>query len=465
MPPLGKLVRLGMAVIAIAIPGHVGAAERELAPTDAATLQRVLDDSAEGDVVRLAAGRYLGPLTINRRIVLEGKAGAVVVGNGKGSVITITAPGAVVRGLEIEGSGSDLAALDSGVFVSQSADHAVVEDNTIKGNLNGIYLHGAAGSIAQRNRIVGMSSGRMSEAGNGVSLWNAPGAMIIDNEISFGKDGISTNASKRNVFRGNHFHDLRFAIHYMYTNDSEISDNVSIGNLVGYAIMFSNHLKITGNLSDGDRDHGLLLNFANGSTIRQNQVIGRLQPSDRWLLGGTRPDAGDMTKDLPKDGSAVATRPVEGQGMQLGPEKCVFIYNANRNVLEDNVFANCAIGIHFTAGSEGNAIMGNAFVGNRNQVNYVGTRFLDWSKNGRGNYWSDNPSFDLNGDGIADSPYRPNDIIDTVLWTAPQVKVLTTSPAVQIIRWAQSQFPSLLPGGVIDSKPLMAPPAPKDNAR
>ena len=27
-----------------------------------------------------------------------------------------------------------------------------------------------------------------------------------------------------------------------------------------------------------------------------------------------------------------------------------------------------------------------------------------------GNYWSDNPSFDLNGDGIADSPYRPNDL-------------------------------------------------------
>ena len=75
-----------------------------------------------------------------------------------------------------------------------------------------------------------------------------------------------------------------------------------------------------------------------------------------------------------------------------------------------------------------------------------------------GNYWSDNPSFDLNGDGIADSPYRPNDLIDTVLWTAPLAKVLTNSPAVQIIRWAQSQFPAILPGGVVDSRPLMTPP-------
>ncbi|KAH2823815.1 hypothetical protein KXV85_001461, partial [Aspergillus fumigatus] len=37
---------------------------------------------------------------------------------------------------------------------------------------------------------------------------------------------------------------------------------------------------------------------------------------------------------------------------------------------------------------------------------------LDWSTGGRGNYWSDNPAFDLNGDGISDTAYRPNDLID-----------------------------------------------------
>ena len=47
-------------------------------------------------------------------------------------------------------------------------------------------------------------------------------------------------------------------------------------------------------------------------------------------------------------------------------------------------------------------------------MKYVGTRHLDWSAEGRGNYWSDNPAFDLDGDGIADAAYRPNDIIDRV---------------------------------------------------
>jgi len=82
----------------------------------------------------------------------------------------------------------------------------------------------------------------------------------------------------------------------------------------------------------------------------------------------------------------------------------------------------------------------------------------DWSKDGRGNYWSDNPAFDLNGDGIADTAYRPNDLVDRVLWTAPAAKVLINSPAVQVLRWAQAQFPALYPGGVVDTHPLMAPP-------
>jgi nitrous oxidase accessory protein len=152
-------------------------------------------------------------------------------------------------------------------------------------------------------------------------------------------------------------------------------------------------------------------------------------------------------------------RPTQpAQSVRSGPEKCVFIYNANHNKFRDNWFEGCGIGVHFTAGSEGNDITGNAFVGNRNQVKYVGTRDLDWSKGGRGNYWSDNPAFDLNGDGIADTAYRPNDLVDRVLWTAPAAKVLINSPAVQVLRWAQAQFPALYPGGVVDTHPLIAPP-------
>ena len=79
-------------------------------------------------------------------------------------------------------------------------------------------------------------------------------------------------------------------------------------------------------------------------------------------------------------------------------------------------------------------------------MKYVGTRDLDWSKGGRGNYWSDNPAFDLNGDGIADTAYRPNDLVDRVLWTAPSAKVPDQQPRGSGAA-PQAQFPALYPAG------------------
>ncbi|WP_119419703.1 nitrous oxide reductase family maturation protein NosD [Desertibaculum subflavum] len=436
-------------------------AERILVPPGNAGLQQRIDAASNGDVLVLQAGKHQGPLRINRTLALEGDPGALVEGDGHGNVITVSAQGSVVRGLIIRGSGNDLVAMDSGVFVEKTATGAVVEDNRLEANLTGVYLHGAQDAVVRANVIVGRREGRVNEAGNGVSVWNAPGAKVIDNDIRFGRDGIYTITSRNNVFRGNRFRDLRFAVHYMYTNDSEVSDNLSVGNTVGFAIMFSNRLTVRGNVSDGDRDHGFLFNYANASEITGNAVLGRLQPAERWLASGMR-GQGDPGHGLPASATA-PTAPTSG--MRTGPEKCVFIYNANRNRFRANWFENCEIGIHFTAGSERNEITGNAFLSNRNQVKYVGTRHLDWSASGRGNYWSDNPAFDLNGDGIADTAYRPNDLIDRVLWTAPQAKILVNSPAVQVIRWAQAQFPALLPGGVVDSRPLISPPPRPDRAK
>jgi len=440
---LAALVAASFAAPALAAP---------LAVTpDVNDLQAVLDRAADGDEISLQQGTYRGPLRIIHAITLSGAPGAVVAGSGEGSVITIAAPRAVVRGLEIRGSGRSLETMDSGVFVEKSATAAVVEDNKLEDNLFGIYLHGAPEAIARGNRIVGLRQPRISEAGNGVSVWNAPGAKVIDNDFRYGRDGIFAISSRDNLFRGNRFRDLRFAVHNMYSNDGVITNNVSHGNIIGYAMMFSRHFILRDNVSDHDRDRGILFNAADGSDIIGNTVIGGLQPAARWATAENRGTDEGVPPSEPALASVV--------GGRVGPERCVFIYNTNKNRIDDNWFEGCEIGVQFAAGSEGNDITGNAFVNNASQVKYVGTRHLDWSKNGRGNYWSDNPAFDLDGDGIADTAYRPNDLIDRVLWTAPAAKVLINSPAVQVIRWAQAQFPALLPGGVVDSHPLMAPPA------
>jgi len=402
---------LGLALV-LARPG--AAAVLNVTP-GGDTLARAIAAAAPGDTLRLRPGRYRGAVTLDRAISLIGAPGTIIDGGGKGRVLTIAAPGVTVRGLTIVNSGASLAAEDSGIFVTGAGDGALIENNRLEHNLIGVYLKGPNRALVRGNTILGRRDLRMNERGNGIQVWNAPGSVAEGNDIRYGRDGIFVTTSKKNIFRANRIRDLRIAVHYMYTNFSEVSGNVSTGNHVGYAIMYSTRVTVRDNVSNGDRDRGLFLNYANGSRIEGNDV--------------------------------------------RGAEKCVFVYNANKNRFRGNRFQGCAIGIHFTAGSERNEIFENAFVGNRTQVKYVGTRRVEWSLRGRGNYWSDNATFDLDGDGIADRPYRPNGMFDRVVWRTPVAKLLVNSPAVQVLRWAQSQFPALHPGGVTDGAPLMRPPA------
>ena len=249
-------------------------------------LQAVLDRAAEGDVIVLRTGEHRAQVRIARKLMLEGEPGAVVLGPGKGNVITVSAPDAAVRGLVVRGSGRDLERMDSGVFIEKTAARAVVEGNKIEGNLYGVYIHGAPEAVVRGNEITGLRDGRVNEAGNGVSVWDAPGAKVLDNDIRFGRDGIFSIASRKNVFSGNRFRDLRFAVHYMYTNDGEVTDNLSIGNTVGFAVMYSHRLIVRGNVSDGDRDRGFLFNFANGSQISRKH--GNRAGAARRALGGLK---------------------------------------------------------------------------------------------------------------------------------------------------------------------------------
>jgi nitrous oxidase accessory protein len=406
---LRPVLLLALLLSGLSEPLH--AAER-VVPAEFGALATAIASAEPGDVLILAPGLHHGPVTLDRPLTLDGQGQATLDAGGTGSVITITGTDINVRGLTLIGSGSDHDAIDSGVQITRTAARVLVEGNDILGNLYGVDVHGPRDATVRGNRIVGRTDHHMNSRGNGVYVWNAPGTVIEDNDIRLGRDGIFVNASNSGIFRRNLMHDLRFAVHYMYANNSEVSGNISIGNTLGFALMFSDRIIVHDNLSLADRTHGLMLNYANNADIRGNLVRG-------------------------------------------GAEKCTFIYNAHRNLFYDNRFEGCEVGIHFTAGSERNAITGNAFIGNRTQVKYVGTRHVEWSLDGRGNFWSDHPAFDLDGDGIADTSFRPNDLMDHILWSQPAASLLMGAPAVQLIRWAQKHFPASLPGGVLDSAPLM----------
>lgn len=395
----------------LALP--LSAAEHAVGPGQG-RLALAIAGASPGDVLVLEEGAYPGSLLIDRPLTIRGPSGAVVDGEGIGSVITIAASDVTLTGFTVTGSGERNEDLDAGVKILKGADRTRIEALSLLDNMHGIDVHGGRDAQILGNSITGRQNLHMNERGNGIYVWNSPGTLLDGNDIRYGRDGIFSNASADSIYRNNIMRDLRFAVHFMYTKNTEVSGNISVGNHLGFAIMFSDRAKLLDNLSLGDREHGLMLNYANNADVAGNLVRG-------------------------------------------GTKKCLFIYNAHKNLIWDNRFEGCGFGIHFTAGSERNVLTANAFIANREQVKYVGTRNMEWSHEGQGNFWSDHPAFDLNGDGIADSFYRPNDLMDQILWSQPAASLLIGSPAVQLVRWSQRDFPATLPGGVRDSAPLMRP--------
>src|SRR5512139_2019609 len=79
---------------------------------DAPSVQAAIDAAADGDVVELPPGLYVGAVSIDRSITLRGR-GATLDGAGRGTVVRVDEPGAVVEELTVRGSGSDLGVPDS----------------------------------------------------------------------------------------------------------------------------------------------------------------------------------------------------------------------------------------------------------------------------------------------------------------------------------------------------------------
>ncbi|MGR3519201.1 MAG: nitrous oxide reductase family maturation protein NosD, partial [Roseovarius sp.] len=299
------------------------AADREI-PAGGTALAEAIENAGAGETLRLGPGRHRGGMEIDKPLTLDCAPGARIDGGGQGSTLTVTAPDVAITGCTITGSGSDHEEIDSGIRLLEGAVRARVSGNRLTGNLYGVDIHGARDALVSGNVIEGRQDRRMNERGNGVYVWNAPGSDVVGNDIRWGRDGIFVNTSRANRFVGNRFRDLRFAVHYMYANGSEVRDNLSIGNDLGFAVMYSRGVKIIDNVSVNDAEHGMMLNYTNGSEVRGNLVLN-------------------------------------------GGNKCLFIYNAHKNEITGNRFERCDIGVHFTAGSERNRITGNAFVGNRTQ--------------------------------------------------------------------------------------------------
>ncbi len=370
-----------------------------------------------GDVVRLGAGVYRGPVRVEKPLTLAPQPGAegrvILDGGGEGRVVEIMAPGVELRGLRIVRSGDDVEETDACIYVHGEAGQARLLDNDLRECLFGIWVNGAMESRIEGNRIAGIVKAIFSDRGNGINLWRVKNAIVSRNVITQARDGIYLSVSTQSEVRDNLMHGLRFGIHYMYNDKNRIVGNTACNSHVGLAMMFSRGLEIRDNLALNNRDHGILLRSIRESRITANRARGN------------------------------------GKG--------IFLNDSTFNELTGNHVEKNTIGIHVIAGSEGNRVHGNNFLDNPTQVRFSWSKPIVWDHAGRGNYWSDYLGWDLNRDGTGDKAYFASNRLDQLLFRYPQMKLLASSPVVQLMQVLETRFPVIRPAGIRDRHPSMRP--------
>jgi nitrous oxidase accessory protein len=399
-------------LVGIATTGQ-GAVTLVNAESDRENLQAILDSAVPGDVIELGPGRYDGPIRIEKRLTLRGR-GGVIHGGGVGTPLVVVAPGVRIEGLVVQGSGEDVGAPDTCIYLVASATGAVVRGNTLRDCAFGIWVHETDGAQIENNRIWGRKGVRVSDRGNGIHLFNASNLAVIDNEVYDVRDGIYVSATENSLIEGNLAERVRFGVHYMYSYDNVLRDNVMSHNTLGIALMESHNLIVEGNRAFGNRREGLLFRDLRNSEIRRNLL-------ER-----------------------------NGNGM--------FFYSSTGNVIEDNLLLENEIGLKIWAGTRRNRMEGNVIRGNREQVFYVGAEDQVWGESGRGNYWGDYLGWDQDGDGIGDRPHRVDSFTAGLLYRYPSATLLLRSPALEILSHMADRLPMLRTPTIVDRSPLLAEP-------
>lgn len=378
------------------------------------TIAEALRLAPEGARIVVQAGTYreVG-LVVARAVELVGEGRPVVDGGGRGHIFTVTSPGVTIQGFAIRNTGQSSVEDRAGIRLDE-ADGCLVRDNHLDDTFFGIYVARTTGCLIENNRVTGT---RLSEAlsGNAVHLWNSRDITITNNTLRGHRDGIYLEFAKVSTITGNDSSDnIRYGLHYMFSDSSSYRNNTFRRNGAGVAVMYTRHVVMAGNrfeASIGQAAFGLLLKDISDSRIEANRIAANTV--GLYLEGVNR---------------------VEIIG----------------NTIERNGWA-----VKLMANSTDNLLAGNSFVGNSFDVTTNGRQH---SSRFEGNYWDQYRGYDLAGDGIGDVPFRPVRLFAFLIARHEATLVLQRSLLVDLLDAAERVLPVLSPETLVDHRPLMRAP-------
>lgn len=366
-----------------------------------------------GDTLLIKYGWYKeSDLKVMNSIVISGEGFPVIDGERKNEILIIKSNKVTVEGLIIRNGGyssyNDIAAIRL-INVSD----VIIRNNHIYNTFFGIYSQHGTRCVISGNIIRSRAADEQNSA-NGIHCWKSDSMQILNNTISGHRDGIYFEFVTNSLVRGNKsFTNVRYGLHFMFSNDDAYRNNEFWDNGAGVAVMYSHHVIMEKNIfreNWGAAAYGLLLKEISDGSISSN----------RFYMNSTG----------------------------------ILMEGSNRLMVRNNVFEKNGWALRIQASCDGNKIEKNNFNGNSFDVATNGSLVLNRFDD---NYWDKYEGYDLDRNAVGDVPYRPVSMYSMITERNPTALMLFRSFMVTLLDRSEKVIPGLTPENLKDDHPRMRP--------
>ncbi len=378
------------------------------------SIQAAVDQARPHDTVFVMKGIYVeSSIRILKPLHLIGQKNTTLDGGGKKqSIFAVQTDSFSIDGFHFTNVGLSYTSEIAAIFVANSK-HFTLSNNQMDHVFYGIILQHVKYGHLLHNTVEGKAIDETS-SGNGIHIWKASHIHVEDNHISGMRDGIYFEfVNKSKILRNTSQNNVRYGLHFMFSNHDEYHHNEFRNNGAGVAVMFSKFIKMHHNIFHynwGTASYGLLLKEINDADIKWNHFV-------------------QNTIGINIDG-------------------------CNRITYENNDFVRNGWALRFTGGCYTNVFKNNNFMYNAFDLSYnsrVNNNLFN------SNYWSEYNGYDLDKDGVGDVPYRPVKLFSYIVNKTPETLVLLRSLFVDIINFSEKVSPVFTPDQLVDKSPLLKP--------
>lgn len=375
------------------------------------SLKTAISQAKDFDTIIVKKGTYKEyEISVNKPLTIIGKNYPVIDGELKGEIFTIISDNVTIDGLFIINVGTSYTEDFAAIRVRKSKNF-IIKNVVLEKLFFGIYIEKSNHGKLYHNKIIGDAVNEYN-SGNGIQLWYSNHIEIEYNYVEHVRDGIYLEFSDDCLIKNNvSAENLRYGLHFMFSNDDVYQDNTFENNGAGVAVMFSKKIKMLNNTFKenwGTASYGMLLKEIN----------------DAEIIGNTFEEN------------------------TIG----INIEGSNRIIYKNNDFLNNGWAIKVRGACYANSFVENNFLYNSFDISYnskVNDNVFDR------NYWSNYTGYDLDKDGIGDVPYRPVKLFSYIVNRTPETIILLRSLFIDIIDFSEKVSPVFTPDNLLDNNPLI----------